>query len=270
MTDSIQIHSKKPSFILALSVTSYSVIATYLNVKHQIYLMEYTTPVLLATVGIILSFSIVQKITNRYLTANDTCFSFGKHIESIPVEIRQPFVGHINKETTPQTTNMNNDYTENYEIRIAEIERKKASREADIMREIHEYTTFVMAEFLTKDDLATLHENIDFFAHRQCDLFKSIRSRYDNPLASIDIRHFVWNIGIRLNIPLEKCAEFIKNIFPHELENATLFYLSKNLRTIGTCKISLDIPLKGDYHFNCLKKANHLPVCFDRLILFHH
>ena len=43
MTDSIQIHRKKASFILAVSVTSYSVIATYLYNCHQINLMEYTT-----------------------------------------------------------------------------------------------------------------------------------------------------------------------------------------------------------------------------------
>ena len=55
---------------------------------------------------------------------------------------------------------------------------------------------------------------------------------------------------------VEKCAEFIKTIFPHELKNATLFYLSKNLRTTGICKIPLDIPLKGEYYFNCLKKTD--------------
>ena len=43
MTDSIQIHRKKASFILAVSVTSYSVIATYLYNCHQINLMEYTS-----------------------------------------------------------------------------------------------------------------------------------------------------------------------------------------------------------------------------------
>lgn len=44
MTDSIQIHRKKASFILAVSITSYSVIATYLYNCHQINLVEYTTP----------------------------------------------------------------------------------------------------------------------------------------------------------------------------------------------------------------------------------
>ena len=55
MTDSIQIHRKKASFILAVSVTSYSVIATYLYSCHQIDLMEYTTPIILTIVFLILS-----------------------------------------------------------------------------------------------------------------------------------------------------------------------------------------------------------------------
>ena len=158
-----------------------------------------------------------------------------------------------------------NDYTDGYDERIAEIEREKAEQQADIMCVMHEYTTYSMAEFLSKDDLITLHENIECFAHGQCDLYKPIRSKFDNPLNTLDIRHFVWNIGIRLNIPVEKCAEFIKTIFPHELKNATLFYLSKNLRTTGICKIPLDIPLKGEYYFNCLKKADDETAGSDRL-----
>lgn len=256
MTDSILIHRKKASFILAVSVTSYSVIATYLYNCHQINLMEHTTPIILSIVILTLSCAFSQRFFYRYLIKNNVCFSFGKQKESIPLEITQPYDAIIPEVEVIEVPAIKNDYTDGYDERIAEIERKKAEQQADIMRVMHEYTTYSMAEFLSKDDLITLHENIEFFAHRQCDLYKPIRSKYDNPLASIDIRHFVWNIGIRLNIPVEKCAEFIKTIFPHELKNATLFYLSKNLRTLGICKIPLDIPLKGEYYFNCLKKAD--------------
>ena len=69
---------------------------------------------------------------------------------------------------------------DNYEVRVAEIERKKAERQADIKRVIHEYTTFVMTEFLSKEDLEILHENIEYFAHGQSDLYKPIRSKVDN------------------------------------------------------------------------------------------
>lgn len=154
-------------------------------------------------------------------------FLFGKQKESIPPEITQPSDTITAEVEVIEVPTARNDYTDGYDERIAEIEREKAEQQADIMRVMHEYTTYSMAEFLSKDDLITLHENIECFAHGQCDLYKSIRSKFDNPLNTLDIRHFVWNIGIRLNISVEKCAEFIKTIFPHELKNATLFYLSK-------------------------------------------
>ncbi len=37
------------------------------------------------------------------------------------------------------------------------------------------------------------------------------------------------------------------------LKDASIIYLSKNLRTCGVCKIALDIPKTGDYHFKCMK-----------------
>lgn len=67
MTDSIQIHRKKASFILAVSVTSYSVIATYLYNCHQINLMEYTTPIILSIVILTLSCAFSQRFFYRYL-----------------------------------------------------------------------------------------------------------------------------------------------------------------------------------------------------------
>ena len=66
MTDSIQIHRKKASFILAVSVTSYSVIATYLYNCHQINLMEYTTPIILSIVLLTLSCAFSQRFFYRY------------------------------------------------------------------------------------------------------------------------------------------------------------------------------------------------------------
>ena len=200
MTDSIQIHRKKASFILAVSVTSYSVIATYLYNRHQINLMEYTTPIILSIVLLTLSCAFSQRFFYRYLIKNNVCISFGKQKESIPLEIKLPSDTITPEVEVIEMPAAKNDYTDGYDERIAEIERKKAEQQADIMRVMHDYTTYSMAEFLSKDDLITLHENIECFAHGQCDLYKPIRSKFDNPLNTLDIRHFVWNIGIRLNI----------------------------------------------------------------------
>ncbi|MFT0388758.1 hypothetical protein ACMSEF_04160 [Bacteroides thetaiotaomicron] len=165
MTDSIQIHRKKASFILAVSVTSYSVIATYLYNRHQINLMEYTTPIILSIVLLTLSCAFSQRFFYRYLIKNNVCISFGKQKESIPLEIKLPSDTITPEVEVIEMPAAKNDYTDGYDERIAEIERKKAEQQADIMRVMHDYTTYSMAEFLSKDDLITLHENIECFAH---------------------------------------------------------------------------------------------------------
>ena len=191
--------------------------------------MEYTTPIILSIVILTLSCAFSQRFFYRYLIKNNVCISFGKQKESIPPEITQPSDTITAEVEVIEVPTARNDYTNGYDERIAEIEREKAEQQADIMRVMHEYTTYSMAEFLSKDDLITLHENIECFAHGQCDLYKSIRSKFDNPLNTLDIRHFVWNIGIRLNISVEKCAEFIKNHIPTRIEKCySVLFIKKS------------------------------------------
>lgn len=68
------------------------------------------------------------------------------------------------------------------------------------------------------------------------------------------MRHFAWNIGHRLNIPMRDRALFIKSVFPFELREATIEYLEKNLRDSVPSKIKIDVPKKGDYRFKCMMK----------------
>ena len=219
-------------------------------------MMEYSTPVILYITAMILACGVLQRFFFRFITKNELSLSFGKQVRPLPEQIKE-----IDPEC-PKDKDINlgnlvvkHDYMDNYEVRVAEIEREKAERQADIKRVIHEYTTFVMTEFLSKEDLEILHENIEYFVHGQSDLYKPIRSKVNNSLRSIDLMHFVWNIGERLGISLIDRATFIHTIFPHELKDASIKYLSKNLRTCGVCKIALDIPKTGDYHFKCMKEA---------------
>ena len=208
----------------------------------------------------ILACGVLKHFFFRFITKNELSLSFGKQVRPLPEQIKEielecPNDKEINPVNLVAESVVKQDYMDNYEVRVAEIERKKAERQADIKRVIHEYTTFVMTEFLSKEDLEILHENIEYFAYGQSDLYKPIRSKVDNSLRSIDLMHFVWNIGERLNISLIDRATFIHTIFPHELKDASIKYLAKNLRTKGICKIALDIPKTGDYHFKCMKNA---------------
>ena len=256
MTNSIKISPQRTSFILSVSVILYWATDSYLYLSCHINLMEYSTPVILYITAMILACGVLQRFFFRFITKNELSLSFDKQVRALPEQIKEidPKCPK-DKDINPENLVVKHDYMDNYEVRIAEIERKKAERQADIKRVIHEYTTFVMTEFLSKEDLEILHENIEYFAHGQSDLYKPIRSKVDNSLRSIDLMHFVWNIGERLGISLIDRATFIHTIFPHELKDASIKYLSKNLRTCGVCKIALDIPKTEDYHFKCMKEA---------------
>ena len=256
MTNSIKISPQRTSFILSVSVILYWATDSYLYLSCHINLMEYSTPVILYITAMILVCGVLQRFFFRFITKNELSLSFGKQVRPLPEQIKEidPECPK-DKDINPENLVVKHDYMDNYEVHIAEIERKKAERQANIKRVIHEYTTFVMTEFLSKEDLEILHENIEYFAHGQFDLYKPIRSKVDNSLRSIDLMHFVWNIGERLGISLIDRATFIHTIFPHELKDASIKYLAKNLRTCGVCKIALDIPKTGDYHFKCMKEA---------------
>ena len=259
MTNSIKISPQRTSFILSVSVILYWATDSYLYLSCHINLMEYSTPVILYITAMILVCGVLQRFFFRFITKNELSLSFGKQVRPLPEQIKEidPECPK-DKDINPENLVVKHDYMDNYEVRIAEIERKKAERQADIKRVIHEYTTFVMTEFLSKEDLEILHENIEYFAHGQFDLYKPIRSKVDNSLRSIDLMHFVWNIGERLGISLIDRATFIHTIFPHELKDASIKYLAKNLRTCGVCKIALDIPKTGDYHFKCMTQTEIL------------
>ena len=260
MTNSIKITPQRTSFILSVSVILYWTTDSYLYLNCHINLMEYSTPVILYITAMILACGVLKHFFFRFITKNELSLSFGKQVRPLPEQIKEidpecPKDKDINPAILVAESVAKQDYMDNYEVRVAEIERKKAERQADIKRVIHEYTTFVMTEFLSKEDLEILHENIEYFAHGQSDLYKPIHSKVDNSLRSIDLMHFVWNIGERLSISLIDRATFIHTIFPHELKDASIKYLAKNLRTRGVCKIALDIPKTGNYHFKCMKNA---------------
>ena len=261
MTNSIKISPQRTSFILSVSVILYWATDSYLYLSCHINLMEYSTPVILYITAMILACGVLQRFFFRFITKNELSLSFDKQVRALPEQIKEidPKCPK-DKDINPENLVVKHDYMDNYEVRVAEIEREKAERQADIKRIIHEYTTFVMTEFLSKEDLEILHENIEYFAHGQSDLYKPIRSKVDNSLRSIDLMHFVWNIGERLSISLIDRATFIHTIFPHELKDASIKYLSKNLRTRGVCKIALDIPKTGDYHFKCMKNDSESEV----------
>ena len=106
---------------------------------------------------------------------------------------QKPLPTGINADTPnalPQTDNTASvvvqrlSYLEKYEARMEELERAKKEKRTAIVSTIHDYTTYIMAEFFTKEELETLHENIEALAYGQPELYKPIRSKPDNPIKS--------------------------------------------------------------------------------------
>lgn len=259
MADNNRPTNKKASLVLALACIIFATVSTILYENHQIGLIGYSAPFIIGTVMAILSCAALQRLFCSLFGKG--YLSFGCNIstktEAVSIEINTD-----NPKVLSQTDNTASavsivtqrpSYLEKYEVRIEELERAKKEKRTAIVSTIHDYTTYIMAEFFSKDELETLHENIDALAYGQPELYKPIRSKEDNPIKSPSLRHFAWNIGERLDVPLIDRAKFIKEIFPHELGNATIEYLSKNLRDSVTSKIKIDVPENGDYRFDCMR-----------------
>lgn len=267
-----QIRTQRISFVLALSVITYTVVDTYLFAYHDINVMKIMTPVILGLVAAIILCGLLHKFFYKWLIENPVNFSFCGQDSPI-VEAKNTIESICNVETPPieqpldspeqayppaQQSNQDivdsdcpkDSHLNKYDSILVELKKKEIERQVEIMDAIREYVTVKTAPYLSKVDIATLISNIENMAYDQPDLYKPIRSNIDNPLRSPGLRHLAWNVGERLGVPLAKRAVFIKKSFPYELVNATLEYLKLNLRDNVSSQIPIDVPDKGDYRFH--------------------
>lgn len=246
MTNKTQIRTKRISFVLALSVITYTATDTYLSAYHDIDVIKIMTPVILELVATILLCGLLQHSFYKWMTKNSINFSFARQsaivLES-DTDIEAGSTTEIQAIEQPSVL-------DNYDAMLENVKKKEAERQVKIMDAIQEYVTIKTAPYLSREAIATLIANIEYMACDTPDLYKPIRSNIDNPLRSPGLRHLAWNIGERLNVPLVKRAEFIKASFPHELVNATPEYLRLNLRDTVTSQIPIDVPDKGDFRFH--------------------
>lgn len=252
-----RISIKGTSRVLAITCVVFTAVSTILYNNYQIDLIDYSTPVILGTVTAIMSCAALQRLFCSLFSKN--YLSFGckelSPIGTIPTETNPDTQEELPKTDETASEKVGSPYLKEYEARIEELQRNEKEKRTAIVHAIHEYTTHEMSQFLSLDDLETLHENIEYLAYGQAELYKPVRSKPDNQIKSPSLRHYAWNIGERLDIPLIDRAKFIKTIFPHELENATIEYLCKNLRDSVPAIIAIDVPKNGDYHFSCMQTS---------------
>ena len=267
-----QIRTQRISFVLALSVITYTVIDTYLFTYHDINVMKIMTPVIIGLVATIILCGLLHKFFYKWLIENPINFSFVEQdspiidventidpiciVETPPIE--QPI--DLSEQECPPVQESNSDIVDSdcpkdshlnkYDSILVELKKKEMERQVEIMDVIREYVTVKTAPYLSKEDIATLISNIEYMAYDQPKSYKPVRSNIDNPLRSPGLRHLAWNVGERLGVPLTKRAVFIKESFPYELVNATHEYLRLNLRDHVSSQIPIDVPDKGDYRFH--------------------
>lgn len=265
MNNTISIQTQRASFILAVFVVLFTLVSSYLSIRHHINVTKYSTPVILVIVVSILTCGVLKRFFIKFLSANPINFSFGQqivwHSEKPVIEEQskeKPINITINMENnTPlaAATKTKANPLDKYESQIEKFEKQNTKRRIEIMNAIREYTALIMPKHLRKEDIVILLENINNLACGKMDQFKSIRSKDENPLKSPDLRHFAWNIGERLGISLHNRAVFIKETFKYELRDATVEYLERNLRDVVCSQIPIDAPEKGDFRFKSMRKS---------------
>ena len=168
MADNNRPAIKKASLILALACIIFATVATILYKNHQIGLIGYSAPFVIGTVVAILSCAALQRLFCSLLSKS--YLSFGCKV-SPKTEAVSIGINTYNPKVLSQTDNTASavstipSYLKEYETRMEELERAKKERRTAIVSTIHDYTTYIMAEFFSKDELETLHENIDALAY---------------------------------------------------------------------------------------------------------
>ena len=179
MTDSNRIPIKKTGKILAIACVTFATVSTTLYSNYQIAMIDYSAPVVIWTVVVILSCAALQRLFCSRLIRSSLYFSFGCK-NSYRTEAVTSKTESDKHKKLPQTDNpvvvsqQICSYLENYDARLKELEQAKKEKQAAIVQAIHDYTTYTMAEFLSKENLATLHENIEYLTLCQTDLFKPV------------------------------------------------------------------------------------------------
>ena len=119
--------------------------------------------------------------------------------------------------------------------------------------EVENYVRFILSPYLEELDITTVCDDILAWISNEEAVLKSVCTR--GRLASIDLRHFAWNVGERFAWSGEKRALFIKLVFPIEMKDIDVVSIRRNLRQYRKCIIELDTPKPGDYRFTFLQTA---------------
>lgn len=111
------------------------------------------------------------------------------------------------------------------------------------------YTVRKMSAYLNQENLHILLEDIRLYTLSPFpEQVVPVRTKV--PVHPRDLKHFIWNIGIRLDYSGISKATFVKQVFAEELRNQSLETILRTLRQDGKCLIELDHPKPGSFRFS--------------------
>ena len=147
MTNRTQIRTQRISFVLALSVITYTAIDTYLFACHEINIMKITTPVILGLVTTILLCGLLQRSFYKWLMKNPIDFSFGWQSQLV---FDSDFEIKDDRANETQTIKQSNkSVIDSYDTLLENIKKKEAERLVEVMNAIREYVTIKTAPYLS-------------------------------------------------------------------------------------------------------------------------
>ena len=111
------------------------------------------------------------------------------------------------------------------------------------------YAVRKMLAYLDDENLNILLEDIRLYILSPFpEKVKPVRTKV--PVHPRDLKHFIWNIGIRLNYSSISKATFVKQVFAEGLRSQSLETILRTLRQDGKCLIELDYPKPGSFRFS--------------------
>lgn len=268
MADSIQIKAKKVSHYLTWGVIIYSIVSTFLYFKFRTNLEDYITWGIILFCGTTVIMAFTKRGLYKFLVNNPYLFSFGKQEDALPeptdvTAIPSTITSEVKdstKEVVVDKASESSDFFSNlsdaYEKSLKDHNEKIAERIKLIFEEMTKYCFFILPPFLSKENISILLENIHHLITGHPELYKPIQSNISNPLKTADIRHLGFNIKTRLDVSKRDITIFLKATFPHELKDASIETIERNLRDTVTSTIKVDIPEPGDYHFTTLNDSH--------------
>ncbi len=151
-------------------------------------------------------------------------------------------------------------YADLYRQGCDDYYRNLAARKKEQLDMISAYLHYVMAPFISQEELEPFCTEVMSFAVNPGYEPKPWRGLRDT-LTSFDVRHLVWNVTSRLGLgrgkpySVERCISFIRTMFPDLCEGLDPSTLKNLKATSTTDKIHIDMPSSDGFSFHIPKPA---------------